>query len=118
MAATKQIPGPQWKEYFDEFTKRYLRDDRQEAATLELVSASLGDQVEVDAAHLFGISYDPKRKTLEVLLDRVDRLVYQPKEIWVVEEGDGLLSSIEIVREDGTKEILTIRRIHPPALRP
>jgi hypothetical protein len=111
MAATKQIPHDQWKDYFDRFTKRYLRDDRPEAATIELLSPELGDQVEAEAAHLQGISYDPRSKALEVLLEKIDHLVFHPKEIWVWEEEDGFLHSIEIVRDDGTKEILTIRRI-------
>lgn len=115
--ATKQIPREQWKDYFDRFTKTLVREGQQESVTIELISPGLGDQIEVDAAHLFGISYDPRSGTLEVLLDRVDRLVYQPKEIWVMEEEDGLISSLEIVRDGGTKEILTFRRSSPPALR-
>ena len=110
MAATKQIPHNQWKDQFDRFTKRYLRDDRPEAATIELLSPELGDQVEAEAAHLQGISYDPRSKVLEVLLENMDHLVFHPKEIWAWEEEDGFLRSIEIVRDDGTKEILTIRR--------
>jgi Family of unknown function (DUF5335) len=117
MAATKQIPRDQWKDYFDRFTKTLVRDGRQESATIELISPGLGDQIEVDAAHLFGISYDPRSGILEVLLDRVDRLVYQPEELWVVEEEDDLVSSLEIVRDGGMKEILTFRRTSPPALR-
>jgi len=110
MAATKQIPRNQCGDYFDRFTKRYLRDDRPEAATIELLSPELGAQVQADAAHLLGISYDPKSEALEVLLENIDHLVFHPKEIWVWEDEDGFLPSIEIVRDDGTKEILTVRR--------
>lgn len=110
MTATKQIPSQQWKEYFDRFTKRYLRDDRPETARVELLSPGLGDQVETTAAHLQGITYDTKSKALEVLLENMDHLVFRPEEIWAIEEKDGFLSGVEIVRGDGTKEILTIRR--------
>jgi len=110
MPATKQIPRNQWKDYFDGFTKRYLRDDRPETATIELLSPTLGDQFEVEGAHLLGISYDPKSEALEVLLKNMDHLVFRPKEISAIEEEDGFLSGIEIVRNDGTKEILTVRR--------
>jgi len=110
MEATKQIPRQQWKDYFDRFTKRHLRDDRPETARIELLSPALGDQVEAEAAHLQGISYDPRSKVLEVLLENMDHLIFHPKEIWAWEEEDGFLRSIEIVRDDGTKEILTIRR--------
>ena len=63
------------------------------------------------------ISYDPKSKALEVLLDNVDHLVFQPKEISVVEEKEGFFSSVEILRDDDSKEILTIRRTDLPTLR-
>jgi hypothetical protein len=110
MTATKQIPRQQWKEYFDRFTKGYLRDDRPEAATLEFLSPALGDQFEVRGARLLGISYDPKSKALEVLLKNMDHLVFEPKEISAIEEKDAFVSGVEIVRGDGTKEVLTIRR--------
>lgn len=109
MAATKEIPGHQWKDYFDRFTKRHLRDDRPETVTLEFLSPDLGGQIETEKARLLGISYDPKSKALEVLLENVDHLVFHPKEVWAIEEADGFLSGIEIVRDEGTKEILTIR---------
>ncbi len=110
MTATTQLPRQQWKEYFDRFTKKYLRDDRPEAATIELLSPLLGDQFEVDRVPLLGITYDPKSDALEVLLKNLDHLVFKPKAISAVEEKDGFLSGIEIVRGDGTKEVLTIRR--------
>ena len=113
MSTTKQIPRPDWKDYFDRFTKQHLRDDRPETVTIEFLSTELGDQVEADAARLLGLSYDTKSEALQVLLDNVDHLVFRPSDLWAVEEDDGFLSSIEILRNDGTKEILTIRRAGP-----
>ena len=117
MTTTKQIPQEQWQETFDHFTKRHLRDDLPEAVTIEHLSPDLGDQVQVEAVRLLGISYDPRSDALEVLLPNVDRLVFHPKELWVVEEEEGFLSSVKIVRADETKEILTIRRRHLPTLK-
>jgi hypothetical protein len=116
MATTKEIPRDQWKEYFDRFTKKHLRDNRPEVATIELVSAELGDQIAADA-RILGISYDPKSEALEVLLESVDHLVFHPREVWVLEDDDGFLPSVEILREDGSKEILSLRRNGPPAPR-
>ncbi len=118
MTTTKQIPRQQWTEYFDRFTKKYLRDDRPETATIELLSPTLGDQFEVEGVRLLGVSYDRKSDVLEVLLKNMDHLVFQPKEISAIEEGDGFLSGIEIVRGDGTKEVLTIRRGEATELAP
>ena len=116
MAATKKLSPEEWKTYFDRFTKERLREHRPEAATIELVSPEIGDQIEA-VGRILGISYDPKSEALEVALENVDHLVFHPKEIWVVEEDDGFLSSIEIVREEGSKEVLTLRRNGPPAPR-
>jgi hypothetical protein len=110
METTKQIPSHDWKDYFDRFTKRYLRDDRPEAATIEVLSPALGDQIEVQAAHLLGLTFDPRTKALEILLENMDHLVYRPKKISVIEDEDGFIPSIEIVRDDDTREILTVRR--------
>jgi hypothetical protein len=110
MEKTKQIPSKEWKDYFDRFTKRYLRDERPEAATIELLSPSLGNQVEARAAHLQGITFDTKSKALQILLENMNHLVYKPKKISVIEDEDGFIPSIEIVRDDDSKEILTVRR--------
>lgn len=117
MPTTKRVPKKQWQEVFDQFTKRHLRDDVPESARIELFSPDLGDQVEVDAVRLRGISYDPKSNALEVLLEGVDHLVFKPKEISVVDEEKGFISAVEVVRDDGTKELLTIRRRELPTLR-
>jgi hypothetical protein len=116
MTATKQIPRKDWKSYFDRFTKNHLRDDRPEAATIELLSPALGDQV-ASAARLLGITFDSKSNALEILLENVDHLVFEPKEIWVMEEKDGFLAGMEVLRRDGTKEIMTVRRSGLPATR-
>jgi hypothetical protein len=115
MITTKQISSVQWQSYFDRFTKKHLRYGQPESARIELLGENIGDQVETEAARLLGISYDAKSKAFEVVVQNVDHLVYRPKEVWVVEEDDGFLSSIEFVSDDGTKELLTIRRSGPPA---
>jgi len=116
MTETKQIPKEEWEAYFDQFSKEHLRDDSPEAAKIEVVSPRIGAQVETEGALLLGVSYDPKSKAFEVLLEGVDHLVFEPKEIWVVGD-EGSLPSIEVVREDGTKEILTLRRTGLPVPR-
>ena len=40
----------------------------------------------------------------------VDHLVFYPAEIWVVEEDDGVVSALEVVRSDGTREIMRLQR--------
>ncbi|MDQ7040748.1 MAG: DUF5335 family protein [Rhodothermus sp.] len=111
MAVTKQLPQEQWQEYFDNFTRTFLEDLNPEAAVVEVLDPRLGDQFESDYARVIGISYDPKDNVFEVALEGVDHLVYRPREIWVVEEDDGFVSTIEVVRGDGTKEIIRLQHV-------
>jgi hypothetical protein len=109
MSSTKQLPRAEWKDYFDRFTREFLKDDSADGAAIEVMSPTLGDQFEVSSARLIGLDYDPKENTFEVLLEELDHLVFEPTEIWVLEGEPGFISTIEIVRADGTKEIIYVR---------
>ncbi|SRR5258705_3624239 len=110
MAVTTKIPETQLFEYFDRFTKRYLRDDSPEYASVEVLSPDWGEQFESEGEPLIGITYDHKKNSLEFELQSGDHRVIQPREVWVLEEQDGFVSSIEVIRPDGPKEIVTVRR--------
>jgi hypothetical protein len=69
----------------------------------------------VSSVRLLGLDYDPKAETFEVLLENVDHLVFQPREIWILEGEPGFVSTIEIVQADGTKQIIYIRTHAPMA---
>jgi hypothetical protein len=115
MPTTKQIPRDEWQSYFERFTKQHLVGGPPEAGTIEVVSPVIGDQLEARATHLEGLSYDPKSNAFEVWLEDIDHLVFDPAEIWVIEEDDGLVSTIELVAADGAKQIVYLQRSGPPA---
>jgi hypothetical protein len=117
MSTTKQLPRAEWKDYFDRFTRERLKDDAPGAVTVEVISPTLGDQFEVSAVRLVGLAYDPKARTFEVLVEDVDHLTFNPSEIWVLEGEPGFISTIEVVKADGGKEIIYVRRSGPLALR-
>ena len=85
MPVTTRIKEDQLASYFDQFTKRFLLDDAPEMASVEVLS-------------------------LEFELESGDHRVYNPREVWVMEDKDGFIGGIEVVREDGEKEVVTIRR--------
>jgi len=114
MAATKQIQRDEWERYFDDFVRRHIEHDPPKAATVEVISLAIGDQLEA-ASQLSGIAYDPKSNALEVLMEDVDHLVFYPTEIWVLEDEDGFISALDVVSADGTKEIVHIQRSGVPA---
>jgi hypothetical protein len=117
MGTTRQIPREEWKATFDRFTAEHLKDSGEggpEAATVEIVSPRLGDQVEFEDVPLLGLAYDPMLRTFRVLLENVDHLVFYPTEIWMLEGDNGSLA-IEVSGEDGGKEIIYVRRSGPLA---
>ena len=109
MSATKQLPRAEWKDYFERFTRDFLSDDGPDAATIEVMSPTLGDQFEVSSARLLGLDYDAKEDTFEVLVEDLDHLVFEPTEIWILEGESGFVSTIEVVQADGTKQIIYLR---------
>jgi len=115
MSTTKQLSRAEWRTYFDRFTRERLQAAELEDATIEVVSPTLGDQFQVSAVRLLGLTYDPKSEALEVLLENVDHLIFRPTEIWVVEGEPGFISTLEIVQADGTKELIYLRRSGPVA---
>ena len=112
MSHTKRIPEDRLAEYLDSFSRRFVMDSSPESVDIELIGPDdIGDQVVANGARLLGIDYDRHTKALEVLLDSGDRRVYDAREVWTIEEPDGFISSMEIVTGDGTRHVLTIKRV-------
>jgi hypothetical protein len=78
---------------------------------VEVLSMDWGDQFEAEGAHVFGITYDPKENALEFELEGGDHRIEKPKEVWTAEGIDGFVKAIEVVREDGTKEVARVNRL-------
>jgi hypothetical protein len=113
---TRRVSQEEWKTLFDRFTQRYLRDEVPETVTIEVVSPEIGDQFATEDVRIFGVTYDPKSNALELALEESEHLVFSPVDLWVVEnEADGFLEAIDLVRADGTKEIMHLHRSGVPA---
>ena len=117
MENTKQIPSGEWQTYFDKLSRVFLSDERPETVTVELLSPRMGDQIEAQAARLQGISYDPRSQALEVSMEGLDHLAFQPSEIWVIEQDGGFVSAVEIKQSDGQTQLLYLHRSGPLARR-
>ena len=110
MSETKQLSPDRMQAYFDGFSKRFLRGDSTPVVDVEVLSSDLGDQVESQGERLIGITYEPRTRALEVELESGGLRAYRPKEVWAIEEADGFIQALEIVRDDDTKEIVRVRR--------
>lgn len=108
---TKRIPTDQLQDYFSRFTKHFLLRESTNAIDVEVLAPDWGDQYAAQGAHLFGITYDPKEKAIEFELEAGDHRVPNPKEVWTTEEFDGFIKAIEVVKDDGTREIARVNRL-------
>lgn len=111
MSVTKRLAPDGMEDYFNRFTKRFLKNETSDVADVEVLTTDLGDQFATEGAHLVGISYDPDTQSLEVELESGDHRAFKPKEVWTIEEDDGFVRAIEIVRDDDASEIVRVRRI-------
>ncbi|HET8713581.1 MAG TPA: DUF5335 family protein [Gemmatimonadales bacterium] len=111
MAVTTLIPRERLARYFDEFTKRFLRDGSPEAVDVEVIEPDLGTQVAAQGPRLLGITYDRGSNALEFTLDTGDHRLYRPREVWTIEEPDGFISAVELVDAEGRKEVVSIKRV-------
>jgi Family of unknown function (DUF5335) len=108
---TTRVPNDQLKTYFEKFTRHFLLRGSTNAVDVEILSPDSGDQFAAEGAHLFGITYDPKDNALEFEIEGADHRVTNPKEVWTEEEFDGFVKAIEIVKDDGTREVARVHRL-------
>ena len=108
---TTRVPNDQLKTYFDKFTRHFLLRESTDAVDVEILSLDSGDQFAAEGAHLYGITYDPKDNALEFEIEGGDHRVTKPKGVWTAEEFDGFVKAIEIVRDDGTREVARVNRL-------
>ena len=109
MAETKRIETDQLTQYFDAFSKRFLMDDAAERTDVEILDDQ-GDRSLASGVKLLGVDYDPHTNALELELESGDHRAFNPREVWAVEEPDGFISALQVVRDDGAREIVNIRR--------
>jgi hypothetical protein len=102
--ATRKLEKSEWRPFFDQVSKALIG----KRAEIEVASLALGDQIEAEWLPLIGIAYDPKSDILEIVLDGLDHLIPHPNEIYV-EEGAGLLSSLQVFDAERASQIVHLR---------
>jgi hypothetical protein len=105
---TRRLKRSEWRAFCDRLSKN-LRD---ETAELDIASLPLGDRVEARWLRLYGITYDARADTLEIVLEGVDHLIAGPRDV-VVEETPRGVVSVEITTADERQETLKLRKPVP-----
>lgn len=102
--ATVKLDRGTWQAYFDRITKLVVGKQ----AEIEVASLNIGDQIEAKWVALLGIAYDPKSDLVEILLEGLDHLIRNPRDIYV-DQGPGGLTSMEVIDADGVRQIIRLR---------
>jgi hypothetical protein len=103
----RPLPREDWNDYFDAFSK--VKDDagRVDFAVLRLAPEAGGRPLETRRLPLKSLTYDPKDDRLEVAVHGLSHAILHPATIRVVED-EGRLYRVEVLRRDGTREVVEI----------
>jgi hypothetical protein len=99
-----KLDQARWRTFFDRVSKTL--EGKQ--AEIEVASLDLGNQIEAEWVPLYGLVYDPKNDIVEVALEGLDHMIRKPREIYV-DNGGLLLSSVEIVDAEGSRQIVKLK---------
>jgi hypothetical protein len=102
--ATVKLDKGVWQTYFDRISKSVVGKQ----AEIEVASLNLGDQIEAEWVPLLGITYDPKSDLVEVLVEGLDHLIRNPRDIYV-DQGPAGLTSMEVIDTDEVRQIIRLR---------
>ena len=100
----RKLDKKEWRPFLDGISKVL----EGEQAEIEVVSLALGDQIEAEWLPFLGITYDPKDDVVEIALEGVDHLIEHPREIYVDDNVNGIVS-LEIVDAEGARQIVKLR---------
>ncbi len=114
-AATQELDAERWHEYFDSLTPSI----EGMLATIEVMDAQAGDQLDAERMPLQAISYDPKDDVLEIALGGrgvrypvvLRHFVSSPRTI-SVEESSSITPSAILVTDGGG--VRTLIRLFEP----
>ncbi len=106
--AIRTLPRADWSTYFDAFSGVKSVTGRIDYAEIRIFSPEDGAQPQTGWLPLQGLTYDAKDDLLEVTVPGLDHLIGHPEAIYVDEVGEHL-DRFEVVRRDGTREIIEIR---------
>jgi Family of unknown function (DUF5335) len=106
--STQEIPRPEWKRYFDDFS----RGLQTTVARIEVLGAGSGAQVEAERGILRGVSYDDRDDEIVVAIEAeggagdLERSISSPQKVFVGTEGATTVFDVEDA--EGTKTLVSM----------
>ena len=111
--ATSKIDKSDWQAYCDRLSKTLTG----KSAEIEVNSLAIGQQLEAKWTPFLGIVYEPKKNTIEILLEGLDHIIHNPRELYADHDLAGL-TSLEVISDDDVRQIVKLRQpvmLPPPA---
>lgn len=100
-----KIEKSEWQDFCDRLSRTLTGTN----AEIEVDSLEIGQQLEAKWLPFLGIVYEPKKNTIEILLEGLDHIIHDPRELYVDHEGIGL-ASLEVVTGDDVRQIVQLRQ--------
>lgn len=104
--ALSQLEKTEWHAFFDRLSKGLIGT----LAEIDVLSLTLGAQVQAQWRPVLGIVYDPKDDLIEIALQDLDHMVRAPQALYV-DGGPFDLGSFEIVDGDGVRHMVQFREL-------
>jgi len=106
-------PRANWREFFDQVTK----DHEGDSVTVEVIGVDYGDQLETEPLPFAYIEYDIKDEAVAVGIGGKDgrfpvvlrHVIELPQTILADSPAPGAARAFDIVAQDGTSTIVTLR---------
>lgn len=102
--ASIKLEKPAWHAYFDNVSKQL----EGKCAEIEVDSLAIGSQIEAEWVPLFGLVYEPRSDTIEVLLEGLGHLIHKPKEVFIDQQVNQL-TSLEVIDSDDLHHVIKLR---------
>jgi hypothetical protein len=105
---TREVPKSDWQSYFDEVNRQLA----VMTVDVDVTAPSMGAQQEFVALKLQGLSYDPRDDAFSILAGSMEHRVVHPAEIFVEEDGRGLVS-VQVIDGQGLTHLARFTRALP-----
>ncbi|WP_025662053.1 DUF5335 family protein [Rhizobium sp. IBUN] len=98
----KVLPKSEWAAYFS----RLHKEVKGKEIKVEVLGATIGDQVLVRSAPLLGATYEPKEDALEISVKGMTHVVDHPQKI-SIQDDDGKVFAIEVIDAGDRHQLMT-----------
>jgi Family of unknown function (DUF5335) len=113
-----ELPRGAWREFFQDLSSKY----EGYSVTIDVVSREYGDQPEAQDMPLSYVDYDPMDDVLIIGVDSRDgsdapvlrRMIHHPERVLADQVTEDVPWAIDIIDQDGSQTIVTLRRSGPP----